>query len=82
MEIRKLETFCQDVELKSFTRAAEKILLSQPTVSEHIRKQEEEMGQKPINRPGSEIETTLVGKVLYGGALTCSSRVSELSQNK
>ena len=69
MEIRKLEAFCKVVELKSFTRAAEEILLSQPTVSEHIRSLENELDQKLINRLGKEIETTPVGKVLYEYAI-------------
>lgn len=68
MEIKKLEVFCKVVELKSFTKAAERILLSQPTVSEHIRNLENELGQKLINRLGKEIEATPVGKVLYGYA--------------
>jgi len=41
VEIRKLDAFCKVVELKSFTRAAEVMLLSQPTISEHIRSLEE-----------------------------------------
>lgn len=69
MEIRKLEVFCKVVELKSFTKAAEKILLSQPTVSEHIRSLENELGQKVINRLGKEVETTPVGDILYKYAL-------------
>ncbi len=69
MEIRKLEAFCKVVELKSFTRAAEEILLSQPTVSEHIRSLENELDQKLINRLGREIETTPVGKMLYEYAI-------------
>jgi len=69
MEFRKLEAFCKVVELKSFTKAAEEILLSQPTVSEHIRNLENELGQKLINRLGREIETTPAGKVLYGYAV-------------
>lgn len=69
MEIRKLEAFCKVVELKSFTRAAEKVLLSQPTVSEHIRSLENELDQKLINRLGKEVETTPVGEILYKYAL-------------
>lgn len=65
MEIRKLEVFCKVVELKSFTRAAEAVLLSQPTVSEHIRSLEEELGQKLIDRLGREAEPTPVGSLLY-----------------
>lgn len=69
MEFKKLEAFCKVVELKSFTRAAEEILLSQPTVSEHIRSLENELDQKLINRLGKKIETTPVGKVLYEYAI-------------
>lgn len=65
MELRKLEAFCKVVELKSFTKAAEGIFLSQPTVSEHVRSLENELGQKLINRLGKEVETTPVGKILY-----------------
>lgn len=65
MEIRKLEVFCKVVELKSFTRAAEAVLLSQPTVSEHIRNLEQELNQKLVDRLGREVEPTSVGRVLY-----------------
>ena len=65
MDIRKLEVFCRVVDLKSFTGAAESVLLSQPTVSEHIRNLENELGHKLINRLGKEIEATPVGRILY-----------------
>ncbi|NOQ46869.1 MAG: LysR family transcriptional regulator [Desulfobulbaceae bacterium] len=65
MEIRKLEVFCKVVELKSFTRTAEAILLSQPTVSEHIRSLERELDQKLVDRLGREVEPTPVGRLLY-----------------
>ncbi len=69
MEIKKLEAFCKVVELKSFTRAAEAVLLSQPTVSEHIRSLEHELDQKLVDRLGREIEPTPVGRILYGYAI-------------
>ena len=68
MEIRRLDAFCKVVELKSFTRAAEVMLLSQPTISEHIRCLEEELDQKLLDRLGREVEVTPVGRVLYGYA--------------
>jgi DNA-binding transcriptional LysR family regulator len=68
VEIRKLEVLCKVIELKSFTKAAEKCFLSQPTVSEHIRSLENELSQKLINRLSKEIEPTPVGKLLYGYA--------------
>lgn len=69
MEIRKLEVFCKVVELKSFTRAADAVLLSQPTVSEHIRSLEEELGQKLIDRLGREAVPTPVGFLLFKHAV-------------
>ena len=68
MEIRKLEAFCKVVECKSFTRAAEQLLLAQPTISEHVRSLEEELGQKLLDRLGREVEPTPVGNVFYGYA--------------
>ncbi len=69
MELRKLEVFCRVVELKSFTRAAEAALLSQPTVSEHIRSLEEELGWKLLDRMGRQVEPTPAGRLLYGYAV-------------
>ena len=37
MDLRALEVFCKIVELRSFSRAAEAVLLTQPTVSGHIK---------------------------------------------
>lgn len=66
MDIRKLEAFAKVVELKSFSRAAEQLLLSQPTVSEHVRSLEDELGQRLLDRLGRVVEPTPVGLVLYG----------------
>jgi DNA-binding transcriptional LysR family regulator len=69
MELRKLEVFCKVVELKSFTRSAAAVMLSQPTVSEHIRSLEDELGQKLVDRLGRQVEPTPVGRLLYGYAV-------------
>lgn len=69
MELRKLEVFCRVVELKSFTRAAAAVMLSQPTVSEHIRSLEDELGQKLVDRLGRHVEPTPVGNLLYSYAV-------------
>jgi len=63
-----LDAFCKVVECKSFTRAAERMLLSQPTVSEHIRSLEGELGQKLLDRLSKEVVPTPVGKLFYGYA--------------
>jgi DNA-binding transcriptional LysR family regulator len=51
--------------LKSFTRAAEAILLSQPTVSENIRLLEETLGERLFDRMGRQVLPTGAGKILY-----------------
>ncbi len=65
MDIHRLEVFCKLVELKSFTKAAEAVFLSQPTVSEHIRSLETELQEKLIDRLGREALPTQAGKIVY-----------------
>jgi DNA-binding transcriptional LysR family regulator len=65
MDLHRLEVFCKVVELKSFTRAAEAVHLSQPTVSEHIRSLEETAGVKLLDRLGREVMVTQAGRILY-----------------
>jgi DNA-binding transcriptional LysR family regulator len=65
MEMRRLEVFCKVVELKSFTKAAEALQLSQPTVSEHIRALEAVLEEKMIDRLGREASATPAGRIFY-----------------
>ena len=65
MDIHRLMVFCKVIELQSFTKAAEAVCLTQPTVSAHIRALEESLGEKLIDRLGREILPTPAGKVLY-----------------
>lgn len=68
MDLHKLAIYCKVIELKSFTRAAEAMFLSQPTISEHIRALEQEIGQRLINRLGREIRVSEAGNILYSYA--------------
>ena len=65
MDIHRLEVFCKVVELQSFTKAAQVVLLSQPTVSEHVRSLEELLGEKLLDRLGREVLPTPAGRILY-----------------
>ncbi len=65
MDIHRLMVFCKVIEFQSFTRAAEAVSLTQPTVSEHIRALEDSVGEKLIDRLGREILPTPAGKILY-----------------
>ena len=68
MDIRALEVFCKIVELKSFSKAAEAVYLTQPTVSGHIKGLEQFVGLKLLDRLGREVVLTKAGELLYGYA--------------
>lgn len=65
MDIRRLEVFCKVVEMGSFTKAAEAVLLSQPTISEHIKTLEDMVGERLVDRLGRQALPTPAGKILY-----------------
>jgi len=65
MDIRQLEAFVSVVEEKSFSRAADRLFLSQPTVSVHVRTLEEGMGTRLLDRLGGEVVPTPAGRKLY-----------------
>jgi len=50
LDFRQLETFIEVVKLKSFSKAAQKLFLTQPTVTSHIQNLENEVGTLLINR--------------------------------
>jgi len=68
MDIRALEVFCKIVELKSFSKAAEAVYLTQPTVSGHIKNLEEFLGLRLLDRLGREVVPTKAGELLYSYA--------------
>jgi DNA-binding transcriptional LysR family regulator len=64
MEFKHLRTFVEVVRTGSFTDAAENLFLSQPTVSQHIRQLEEELGTRLVMRTTRRIEITALGEEL------------------
>lgn len=69
MEFKQLESFAAVVRLGSFTRAAEQLFISQPTISTHIRMLEEELNTRLILRTTKSIDVTPEGKRLYEHAV-------------
>jgi len=65
VDLRQLEVFCKVVELKSFSRAAEAIFLTQPTVSQHVSALENFFDLQLLDRLGKEIKPTHAGELLY-----------------
>jgi DNA-binding transcriptional LysR family regulator len=65
VDLRQLEVFCKVVELKSFSKAAEAIYLTQPTVSQHVSALENFFDLQLLDRMGKEIQPTHAGELLY-----------------
>ncbi|MET1178772.1 LysR family transcriptional regulator [Peribacillus simplex] len=63
-----LKTFVTLVEVKNFTKTAEMLLMSQPSVSLHIKKLEEEFQTKLFLRSPKFLKVTLTGEILYDRA--------------
>lgn len=68
MDVRQLEIFVKVTEFGSFSKAADALYLSQPTVSEHIRGLEEELGVRLLDRLGRGAVPTKAGQLLLGYA--------------
>lgn len=69
MDFKQLRSFVAVVELGSFTRAAERLYTSQPTVSAHIRALEEELHERLFLRTTKSLEITKRGRELYDYAV-------------
>lgn len=64
MDFDQLRTFIEVAKLGSFSRAAEKVLRSQPAVSAQIRQLEQEYGQKLFDRNTKSVRLTPAGEVV------------------
>ncbi|MEG1743407.1 MAG: LysR family transcriptional regulator [Clostridia bacterium] len=76
----KLLTLLGVCEAKSFTKAAEKLSLTQPAVSQHIKQLESELGIKIFNRGGNEIRLTDEGIIVEKYARRLNSLYDNLSR--
>ena len=65
MELKQLESYVAVVRYGSFTRAADVLFTSQPTVSAHVRSLEEELETRLLLRTTKTIEMTEKGRELY-----------------
>jgi len=63
IDFRHLETFCRVAALKSFSRAADDLFLTQPTVSGHILSLERSLSLRFFDRTGREIRLTKAGEI-------------------
>jgi DNA-binding transcriptional LysR family regulator len=68
MDTRQLAAFCEVVERKSFSQAAERLGVTQPAVSLQVRSLEKRLGTRLLDRSGRRVEPTEAGQRLYRAA--------------
>ena len=78
IDFRHLETFCRVADLKSFSKAADDLFLTQPTVSGHILSLEQSLSLRLFDRTSREARLTKAGKVFLEYALKILSFRKEL----
>ena len=87
IDFRHLETFCRVADLKSFSKAADNLFLTQPTISGHILSLEHSLSLRLFDRTGREVRLTKAGEVFlqYASKILSSRKdllnaLSEFSQ--
>lgn len=81
MELYSLQVFLTVATEKSFSRAAEKLLRTQPAVSLAVQRLEQELGEKLIDRSGKELILTDAGRKILEYARRFQSLQQELDNS-
>lgn len=69
MDFKQIEAFVNVAKYKSFSKAADAIFLSQPTISAHISSLEQELNMPLFDRNGKETRLTHAGSVFLEYAI-------------
>jgi LysR family transcriptional regulator, hydrogen peroxide-inducible genes activator len=77
MELHQLRYFTAVADLGSFTKAAQRCLVAQPSLSQQIIKLEKELGQPLFERLGRMIRLTDAGHMLHDQAVAILASVEE-----
>ncbi|WP_328301938.1 LysR substrate-binding domain-containing protein [Streptomyces sp. NBC_00435] len=80
MELRQLEYFVAVAEEQNFTRAAERVHISQSGVSAQIRRLEQELGAELFDRSGRTATLTTAGQAALEHARTALAATGALAQ--
>lgn len=81
ISLHKLEVFCLVVELGGVGRAAERLFVSQPVVTAHIRSLEERIGARLFFREGRQLHLTEAGRSTHAWATDVLTRTRELGRH-
>jgi DNA-binding transcriptional LysR family regulator len=80
MDLRQLEYFVAVAETANFTRAAERVHISQSGVSAQIRQLERQLGQPLFDRSGKTVRLTEAGAVVLPHARAALAAAAGISQ--
>jgi DNA-binding transcriptional LysR family regulator len=75
VDLRQLEYFAAVARHRHFTRAAEELYVTQPALSQQVRRLEEELGLALLRRTSRGVELTPAGEDLLGRAGTILAEV-------
>jgi DNA-binding transcriptional LysR family regulator len=81
MELHSLQVFLTVASEKSFSRAAEKLLRTQPAISLAVQRLEQELGEKLIDRSGKDLILTDAGRNVLDYARRFQSLQLELDNS-
>src|SRR6266568_8072327 len=81
MELYSLQVFLTIATEKSFSRAAEKLLRTQPAVSLALQRLEQEVGERLIDRSGKDLVLTDAGRTVLEYARRFQSLRQELDNS-
>ena len=62
MELQQLRGFYEVVRERSFTRAASKLFVTQPAISQQVKALEQELGDRLIERTQKSLKLTPAGR--------------------
>ncbi|WP_028112400.1 LysR family transcriptional regulator [Ferrimonas kyonanensis] len=80
LNLNWLQTYVTLVETGHFTHTADKLAMTQPGVSQHIRKLEQHFGQSLLIREGKRFGLTQAGREVYQQAQRTLAELSGLEQ--
>lgn len=78
MDLRALRYFVEVVRLNGFTRAAEQLHVTQPTISKMVKALEDEFGGPLLRREGRGVQLTDAGQVVYARGLEVLAQAQRL----
>ncbi len=81
VSLRQLQIFEAVVRLGGYTRAAEALHLTQPTVSMQIKKLSDALGMPLLEQIGRKVYPTAAGRNVHAAALDILGRMVELGEN-